>query len=172
MTYPSSSHNMEKGVFSENSGNQTFPVFILSLKVRSSDPEAPIGRIKPVLFVQTASDGSESGYIHYLSRDYVSHNGAKYHIERFDLLQNHPDYLTREQIGITPASTYSTAWNELLESRLASLTYVKSNQDLLHPGSVAGLQSVLLHEEEELDLAREWTLNEAVPLLKEAGLIR
>jgi len=136
------------------------------------DPDVPIPRWHTTLFVETEQDSR--GYVHEVNGDIISPHGMKY----LAIFQSAPEtsenFFSKKFLGFT-ASPHLEAWRALLESVPAPHQQKAFNIATMRTEPFKTLVPLTFYEpgEEKKPLVKctEWTLDRAIPALKDAGLI-
>lgn len=147
-------------------------VFLIRSNLAIQDPDVPSPRWHTTLFVETEKDGA--GYIHEVNGDITSPQGMKY-FPSFQSAQETPEtFFSKELLGFT-ASPHLDSWIALLDSVPAPHQQKAFNLAKMRTEPFKTLVPLTFYElgEERKPLIKctEWTLDRAIPALKEAGLI-
>ncbi|ODM19401.1 hypothetical protein SI65_04385 [Aspergillus cristatus] len=151
---------------------QQHRVFLARFKLAIQDPDVPSPRWHTTLFVETEEDGA--GYIHEVNGDIISPQGMKY----LPTFQSAPEtsepFFSKELLGFT-ASPHLEPWRALLESVPAPHQQKAFNIATMRTEPFKTLVPLTFYaagkERRPLIKCTEWTLDRAIPALKEAGLI-
>ncbi|KAL4947039.1 hypothetical protein BDW69DRAFT_204821 [Aspergillus filifer] len=172
---------------------EKYKVYLLLYTLAIQDPDLPQPRYHTTIFVETCppspspstpnpdSDFNSTtpslgtGTIHQVTGDITSTTGMHYLPQPKSSMDAEQQPHSIEFIGLTPKSTYPEQWNKLLRSIKPPGQQKAFNVRTMRTEPFKTLDPLTFYEEGEertpLVKCTEWTLNEAVPALREGGLL-
>lgn len=151
-----------------------YPVFLTRFHLDMQDPHASGPRYHTTIFVASEADGS--GVLHQVTGDISSPRGMYYYPSLMDPPEHSETFYSKEQLGVTDASTHPASWRRILNQLPAPPQQKAFNMKTRQTEPFKTLNPLVFYEsgEERKPLVKctEWTLDTAVPALKSAGLIR
>ncbi|KAK3691148.1 hypothetical protein LTR37_018852 [Vermiconidia calcicola] len=147
-------------------------VYKVRFKLAMQDPDMPanITRYHTVLFVETADDGS--GHIHHVTGDITA--GMEYQRRPSPRPQNDESYFNRELLGTVPASRYPADFDIVCSAQPAPPKQKAFNMSTrrTEPFKPDGSFYGSGEPRRSLTKCTEWTEKQAIPALRQEGLIR
>jgi len=147
-------------------------VFLIRSNLAIQDPDVPSPRRHTTLFVETENNGA--GYVHEVNGDITSPQGMKYLPSFQSAPETSETFFSKEFLGFT-AFPHLEPWRALLESVPAPHQQKAFNLATMRTEPFKTLVPLTFYElgEERKLLIKctEWTLDQAIPALKESGLI-
>lgn len=147
-------------------------VFLIRSNLAIQDPDVPSPRWHTTLFVETEKDGA--GYIHEVNGDITSPQSMKYSPSFQNAPETSEGFFSKEFLGFT-ASLHLEPWRARLDSVPAPHQQKAFNLATMRTEPFKTLVPLAFYapgeERKSLIKCTEWTLDRAIPALKEAGLI-
>lgn len=151
-----------------------YPVFLTKFHLGMQDPHASGPRYHTTIFVASEADGS--GILHQVTGDISSPRGMFYYPNLTDPPEHSETFYSKEQLGVTDASTHPASWRRILNQLPAPPQQKAFNMKTRQTEPFRTLNPLVFYEpgeeREPLVKCTEWTLDTAIPALKSAGLIR
>lgn len=151
-----------------------YPVFLTRFHLGMQDPHASGPRYHTTIFVASEADGS--GILHQVTGDISSPRGMYYYPNLTDPPEHSETFYSKEQLGVTDASTHPDSWRRILNQLPAPPLQKAFNMKTRQTEPFKTMNPLVFYEpgEERKPLVKctEWTLDTAIPALKSAGLIR
>ncbi|PLB46456.1 hypothetical protein P170DRAFT_216394 [Aspergillus steynii IBT 23096] len=152
---------------------QFYQVFLVKFTLSLQDPDIPGERHHHTIFVQTAEDGS--GTIHQVTGDVASQDGMYYFPAPTDDPVCSEEFHSSQKLGVTPSSTHPAQWNQVLGSLPAPPQQKAFNLSTMRTEPFKTKLPLTFYEPREprkrLVKCTEWTMESAIPTLKENGLL-
>ncbi|KAL3455065.1 hypothetical protein BJX64DRAFT_273049 [Aspergillus heterothallicus] len=137
------------------------------------DPDTPEPRYHTGIFVKTFNDGS--GVLHQVTGDVTSPGGMIYTPTNEPAPEKSECFHSVEMLGFTPAARYPHDWEKVLAGIPPPPQQKAFNVKTMRTEPFKTRDPLVFYEpgEERRRLVKctEWTLERAIPALREAGLI-
>ncbi|RJE23171.1 hypothetical protein PHISCL_04478 [Aspergillus sclerotialis] len=150
-----------------------YEVFLTKFHLTIQDPDTPGPRHHTTIFVQTSSDGS--GILHQVTGDITSPAGMSYTPTPSTAPEQSETFHSSQRLGTTPASTHPDEWYRLLENVPAPPQQKAFNVKTMKTEPFKMKDPLTFYEPGELRRplvkCTEWTLEKALPALRENKLI-
>ncbi|KAJ0413107.1 hypothetical protein BJY00DRAFT_322506 [Aspergillus carlsbadensis] len=148
-------------------------VFLARYTLAIQDPDTPGPRYHTGIFVATSSDGS--GILHQVTGDVTSPGGMVYTPTAEPAPQDSEAFHSVEKLGVTPADRYPGDWEDVLRGIPPPPQQKAFNVRTMRTEPFKSREPLIFYEggDERRALVKctEWTLERAVPSLREGGLI-
>ncbi|KAF2461282.1 hypothetical protein BDY21DRAFT_82679 [Lineolata rhizophorae] len=153
----------------------TYRVYIIRERLSIQDPDMPSPRYHTSILVETKPE-TGGGIIHQVTGDITSAGGMWYEHEFRDKPQESDDFISKELLGVTHASTHPVQWESVLRQVGAPPQQKAFNPKTMKTEPFKTLQPLTFYEPREprqrLIKCTEWTLEGAIPALKNAKLVQ
>ena len=151
----------------------THEVYLTKFHLSMPDPDIPGPRHHTAIFVKTESDGS--GILHQVTGDITTPNGMYYTQTPTTAPEQSEIFYSSEKLGTTPASKHPDEWVKLLESVPAPPQQKAFNVKTMKTEPFKTKDPLTFYEPGEqrrpLVKCTEWTVERAIPALREERLI-
>ncbi|EEP80635.1 predicted protein [Uncinocarpus reesii 1704] len=151
-----------------------YPVYLVRFHLDLPDPDRPTFLHHVTIFVETRPD--RSGFIHHVTGDVTSMQGMSYERKPRDEPDKSRTYHSKEFLGVTDASTYPGAFDDVLKQIPPPHRQKAFNARTMRTEPFKTENPLTFYEpgEERRPLFKctEWTLERAIPALRAAGVIK
>lgn len=150
-----------------------YEVYLVRYSLAMQDPDMPGPRFHTTIFVKTAAD--KSGVLHHVTGDITSANGMTYYPQQRRSPEYSQTFHSLEKLGVTPVSKHPVDWERVLRSVPAPPQQKAFNIKTMKTEPFKTQAPLTFYEPGEprrpLVKCTEWTLERALPALRENGLI-
>ncbi|KAL2811393.1 hypothetical protein BJX63DRAFT_399185 [Aspergillus granulosus] len=150
-----------------------YEVFLARYTLVFQDPDTPETRYHTGIFVMTSKDGS--GILHQVTGDVTSPGGMAYTPTAEPAPQEMESFHSVKRLGVTSADRYPSEWEEVLQGIPPPPQQKAFNAKTMRTEPFKTKEPLVFYKPGErrtpLVKCTEWTLERALPGLRERGLI-
>ncbi|KAL2837102.1 hypothetical protein BJY01DRAFT_221289 [Aspergillus pseudoustus] len=152
---------------------QYYDVFLARYTLAIQDPDSSETRYHTGIFVATSEDGS--GVLHQVTGDVTSPGGMVYTPTAELTPQGSESFYSIERLGLTPSNRYPHEWDEILRGIPPPPQQKAFNVKTMRTEPFKTREPLVFYapgeERRRLIKCTEWTLERALPALRECGLL-
>lgn len=152
---------------------QQYRVYVVKSTISMPDPDMPPPRYHTAIFVESESNGG--GYLHHVTGDLTSIGGMRYEKTLSGRPEHADAFYAKDLLGVTDASTYPSSWDTMLRQVPPPRQQKAFNPKTMRTEPFKNVEPLTFYKSDEprqpLVKCTEWTLDQAIPALRLAGLI-
>lgn len=149
-----------------------FNVYKVRYRLAIQDPDGPGLRYHTVIFVESEAD--QTGWSHDVNGDLVSHSGMTYQRTRGDRPETSETFFNKELLGTVSEFHYPAAFDAVCTAQPAPPRQKAFNMATMktEPCKPDGTFYQPGEPRRPLIKCTEWTERQAIPALRQSGLLR
>lgn len=152
----------------------TYTVYLVRSNLSIVDPDMPAPRYHTAIFVETQPDGS--GVLHEVNGDITSSEGMRYESKFQTNPEDSSTFYSKEALGVTDAARYPKSFDNVLHQIPPPPQQKAFNSRTNRTEPFKSKDPLTFYEIGEhrkpLFKCTEWVLDQALPNLRSAGLIK
>nr|POE94581.1 hypothetical protein CFP56_16820 [Quercus suber] len=151
--------------------NKRLNVYKVRYRLAMQDPDMPSPRYHTVIFVETEADFS--GFVHHVTGDLVSQGGMRYERKRGNRPEESGTFFNKELLGTVLSSQYPMTFDRVCAAQPAPPRQKAFNIETRRTEPIKPDGTFYSSGEPRQPLIKctEWTELQAIPALRQAGLI-